>query len=150
MEGFYDRLWSSFVTSLRAKRVRSVRGATAPNSPPLLRRTVYLGGRRIPCGQSVDFAEDGERVDRLWIAAQICEGPSSTGLRLSTLMVYQANRKFRWRRNKTKSENVWWISHGRPVDSLMDNSRASCPQADTQAAHSLPTTDYFDRATGYL
>ena len=32
----------------------------------------------------------------------------------------------------------------------MDNSQASCPQPDTQAAHSLPTTVYFDTATGFL
>ncbi len=35
--------------------------------------------------ESVDFAEDGERLDRPWIAAQSCEGPSSTQLRLSTV-----------------------------------------------------------------
>jgi hypothetical protein len=27
----------------------------------------------------VDFPADGDRVDRPWIAAQSCEGPSSTG-----------------------------------------------------------------------
>jgi len=55
-----------------------------------------------------------------------------------------------WRSVWHGAANVWWISHGRPVDSLMDNSQASYPQADTQVAHSLPTTDYFDTAIGYL
>ena len=32
----------------------------------------------------------------------------------------------------------------------MDNPQASYPQADTQVAHSLPTTDCFDTATEYL
>lgn len=39
-----------------------------------------------------------------------------------------------------------WTTYGQPVD----NSPASYPQADTQVAHSLPTTDHFDTATGYL
>lgn len=59
------------------------RGPTASSSAPVLRRTVYLGGRT-PCGQSVDFALKIDRVDRPWTAAQSCEGPSSAGLRLST------------------------------------------------------------------
>ena len=37
--------------------------------PSLMRRTVYLGGR-IPCGQPVDFALAGERVDSPWTATQ--------------------------------------------------------------------------------
>ena len=88
MEGFYDRLWLPFVTSLRAKCVQTVPEAQRPPSsgPPLLRRTVYLGGP-IPCGQSVDFAQDDERVGRPWIAAQSCESPSSTELLLPALMV---------------------------------------------------------------
>jgi hypothetical protein len=86
----------------------------------------------------VDFAEDGERVDRLWIAAQICEGPFSTGLRLSTLMVYQANMKFRWRRNKTKSEKVYkppFFSE----KCVVDKPWTPCGQPDGQLASELTT-----------
>ena len=42
-----------------------------------------LGGR-IPCGQSVDFAPKGDRVNRPWIAMQSLYGLFSTVLRLST------------------------------------------------------------------
>jgi hypothetical protein len=43
-----------------------------------------LGGRT-PCGQSVDFAVHGERVDTPWIAAHSWEDPNRKELRLSTV-----------------------------------------------------------------
>ena len=54
MEGFYDRLWLSFVTSLRAKCVRTVPEAQRPPTQPPL------------CGPQFTSVA-GFRVDSPWV-----------------------------------------------------------------------------------
>jgi hypothetical protein len=89
MTAYGRRLQRPFALSAYGRSPRPNGLQAQPPPPPLLRRTVYLGGRT-PCGQSVDFALKGDRVDSPWTAAQSCEGPSGTGLRLPTVCPHSA------------------------------------------------------------
>lgn len=58
---------------------QSLHGDEAALHGPLAR------GSRTPCGQTVDFAVPGERVDRAWIGAHRQQDPQCSELRLSML-----------------------------------------------------------------